>query len=60
MSQFLHQDDNNNDNDDAKAIAIHQVFSESSQTNKTIMTSEAANSCIFKHPFIFTKLNVTF
>ena len=32
MTKFLH-DNTNDDNDDAKAIAIPQVFSENSQAN---------------------------
>ena len=31
MSKFLHANDNNDENDDAKAIAIPQVFSENSR-----------------------------
>ena len=31
MSKFLHDDDNSDDSEDAKAMAIPQVFSENSQ-----------------------------
>ena len=37
MTPFLHD----GDNDDAKAIAIPQVFSENSQANKGLVNSDA-------------------
>ena len=43
MSQCLHD----NDNDDTKAIVIHQVFSENNQANKT----ELHVTCSVKRQF---------
>ena len=43
MSKFLHNDDNDN-NDDAKAIVISQVFSENSQAKNYLDVSEESLS----------------
>ena len=36
MSKFLHNDNNGDDNDDAKATAIPLVFSKNSQAKKRV------------------------
>ena len=36
MSEFLHDDDDADENDDAKAIAIHRRFSENSRAKNKL------------------------
>ena len=46
MSKVLHHNDNNNsDNDDAKAIAIPQVFSENSQAKSIDPCQSRPSTC---------------